>query len=162
MEEFIKIENKDLFFFNAELLGIKEAQLWIGRPDGPLDNEDKKVLERREEDKKLNPILGIEAVNLRESNRFPGWFEVDTSAWPEGIYRLMIHSKAGVQAPNGTKLNPQTRDLQYSWPKIDEDMARNLNPEQRSFIYQEPNKAGFCFRIEITKNRDIEPAGNVY
>lgn len=160
MREFIKIENKDLFLLNTELLGLKEAQLWIGRPDGPKDDDDEKVMARREEDKKINPLLGIEAVDLSESEKYPGWFEVNTSNWPTGIYRLMLHSKTGIQAPNGTKLNPQARDLQYSWPKIDENFIENLGEDCKKFIYKEPNKRGFCIRIEITPERKIKPAGN--
>ena len=63
MNDFIKIYDKNLFLLNMELLGLNEAQLWIGWPDGPTDDDDEKVLQRRAEDKRMNPILGIEAVN---------------------------------------------------------------------------------------------------
>lgn len=160
MEEFIRIEKRNLFLLNKELLGLKNAQLWIGRPAGPLDDENEKVLARREEDEKINPILGIEAVDLQESDRFPGWFEVDTSAWPAGSYRLMIHSWAGIQAPKGTKLNPQLRDLQYSWPVFEKEYLANLPTELKKFLYQEPNKRGFCIKIAISLEREISAAGD--
>jgi len=160
MKDFIKIENRDLFLLNTELLGLKEAQLWIGRPDGPKDDDDEKVTARRMEDEDINPILGIEAVDLIESEKYPGWFEVNTSKWPTGIYRLMLHSKAGVQAPNGTKLNPQARDLQYSWPIFPDEYLKNLSEDLKKFLYQEPNKRGFCIRIEITPEREIKAAGD--
>lgn len=160
MKEFIKIENKDLFLLNTELLGLKEAQLWIGRPEGPIDDDDEKVAVRRLEDKEINPVLGIEATDLVESEKYPSWFEVDTSNWPAGIYRLMLHSKAGIQAPNGTKLSPQSRDLQYSWPIFPDEYLKNLSEDLKKFLYLEPNKRGFCIRVEITLRREIKPAGN--
>ena len=73
MENFIKIQDKNLFLLNKELLGLNEAQLWIGpSPDGPTDNNDQRVLQERakEEEHKNKPghrISGIEAVDLTES-----------------------------------------------------------------------------------------------
>lgn len=166
MKEFIRIQNKNLFLLNTELLGLKEAQLWIGeRADGPADDNDERVLRERAENeaKKGMPeykISGIEVMDLMESEKYPGWFEVDTSNWPAGIYRLMVHSKAGVQAPNGTKLNPQARDLQYSWPIFPDEYLANLPEDLKKFLYLEPNKRGFCIRIEITPEREIKPTGN--
>jgi hypothetical protein len=160
MKEFIKIEGKNIFLLNKDLLGLKKAQLWVGRPDGPKDDDDEKVAARRIEDKKLNPILGIKAVDLAESIEYPGWFKIDTSIWPAGIYRLMLHSKVGIQAPYGTKLNPQARDLQYSWPIFPSKYLANLSEDLKKFLYQEPNKRGFCIRIEITPEREIKPAGD--
>lgn len=116
MKEFIKIQDKNLFLLNVEILGINEAQLWIGpNPDGPLDNDDQRVLSERERHRE-NPerrISGIEAVDLTVSEKFPGWFEVDTSSWISGVYRFNIHSKSGVEAPNGTPLRT-IRDGEYS------------------------------------------------
>ncbi|MFA6184421.1 MAG: hypothetical protein WC682_04985 [Parcubacteria group bacterium] len=165
MKEFIKIEGRDLFLLNTELLGLKEAQLWIGlSPDGPLDNNDQRVLvERaREMENKNNPgnrISGIEAVNLTESKKFPNWFEVNTSAWQAGIYRFNIHSNPNVHSPNGTELRP-IRDGQYSWPNFSDEYLLNLPDEQKEFLYLEKNKAGFCLRIEILENREIKPTGD--
>jgi len=165
MDEFIRIQDKDLFLLNVELLGVSEAQLWIGpSPDGPTDNNDERVLNERaraeSEKRKLNGrISGIEAVNLLESKRFPGWFEVNTSKWPPGIYRFNIHSKPYIQAPNGTKLRP-IRDGQYSWPNFTDDFLLNLPDKQKKFLYLERNKAGFCMRIEIMPDRNIVPAGD--
>lgn len=165
MKEFIKIKDKDLFLLSKELLGIAEAQLWIGvSPDGPADNDDARVLAERarEELEKTKPghrISGIEAVDLVESTQYPGWFEVNTSGWVEGIYRFNIHSKANVQAPNGTPLRP-VRDGQYSWPNFSDEDLVNLPNEQKQFLYLERNKAGFCMRIEITAEREIKPAGD--
>lgn len=165
MKQFIKIQDKDLFLLNTELLGLKEAQLWIGpNPDGPIDNNDERVLKERaqeelEKNKPDHKISGIEAVDLIESEKFPNWFEINTSNWQPGIYRFNIHSKAYIQAPNGTKLRP-IRDGQYSWPSSSDEDLVNLPDEQKQFLYLEKNKAGFCIRIEITEDREIKPAGD--
>lgn len=148
-----------------ELLGLPEAQLWIGpNPDGPTDNNDQRVLQERarEEAEKNKPghrISGIEAINLAESKNFPGWFEVNTTSWQAGIYRFNIHGKPYAQAPNGTDLRP-IRDGQYSWPIFSDEFLVNLPDEQKQFLYLEKNKAGFCMRIVITEEREIKPAGD--
>jgi hypothetical protein len=165
MKQFIKIQDKNLFLLNTELLGLKESQLWIGpNPDGSIDNNDERVLKERaqeelEKDKPNHRISGIEAVNLIESEKFPNWFEIDTSNWRSGIYRFNIHSKPYIQAPNGTPLRP-IRDGQYSWPSSSDEDLMNLPDEQKQFLYLEKNKAGFCMRIEITEDREIKSAGD--
>ncbi|MFA5129092.1 MAG: hypothetical protein WC445_04005 [Patescibacteria group bacterium] len=165
MKEFIKVQDKNLFLLNTELLGLREAQLWIGsRVEGPTDNNDERVLKERaeEETNKNTPghrISGIEAVDLLESEKFPGWLEVDTSDWQPGIYRFNIHSKAYVQSAKGTPLRP-IRDGQYSWPGFSEEDLMNFCDEQKSFLYLEKNKAGFCMRIEKTEDGGIRPAGD--
>lgn len=165
--DIIKIVGRENILINKNLLNIDVAQLWIGeRSEGPTDNDDKRVLKERvasqaEKEKPGWKIAGIEAVEIRESVEHPGWFEIDTSLWIPGIYRFMFHSKAGVEAPNGSPLNPDVRDMQYSWPKIDEDLVKNLSDEQKKFLYKEPNGTGFCFRIEIIEGREIKPAGNL-
>lgn len=157
--ELIRIQDKNLFLLNTELLGLKEAQLWIGHPDGPADDDGERVQREREEDKAKNAIYGIEAANLKESENHPFWLEVDTSAWPAGAYRFMVHDHAGIQASNGTSLRDM-RDGQYSWPNISDDVLMNLSNSQKKFLYLEENKRGFCFRIKIDDNRNIEPAGD--
>lgn len=162
MESFIKIQDKNLFLLNFEILGLSEAQLWIGpNPDGPLDNDDQRVLAERQKvkDNLEQRISGIEAVDLKESQHFPGWFEVDTSAWVSGIYRFNIHSKSGVEAPNGTPLRT-IRDGEYSWPNFSDVFLLNLLDEQKQFLYLERNRAGFCMRIEISEDGEIKPAGD--
>ncbi len=164
MKTIIKIQDKNLFLLNRDLLGLPEAQLWIGpNPDGPTDNNDERVLRERAEaetnkSKTGHRISGIEAINLSESVDFPGWFEVNTSDWQPGIYRFNIHSLPNIQAPNGTPLRP-IRDGQYSWPNFSNDFLLNLPDEQKQFLYLEKNKAGFCLRIEKTEPGEIRPAG---
>lgn len=159
------MQDRNLFLLNKELLGISEAQLWIGpNPDGPTDNDDARVLAERargelEKTKPGQRISGIEAVNLVESEEYPGWFAVDTSGWVEGKYRFNIHSKANVQAPNGTPLRP-VRDGQYCWPNFSDEDLLGLPNEQKEFLYLERNKAGFCMRIEIAADREIKAAGD--
>jgi len=36
----------------------------------------------------------------------------------------------------------------------------SLSDDQKNFLYFERNQAGFCIRIEITENREIQPAGD--
>ncbi|MDX9913905.1 MAG: hypothetical protein RBS77_04980 [Candidatus Moranbacteria bacterium] len=162
MKNFIKIKDKNLFLLNVEILGVNEAQLWIGtNPDGPLDNDDQRVLAERQKVKD-NPeqrISGIEAVDLKESQLSPDWFEVDTSGWISGIYRFNIHGKAGIETPNGTPLR-EIRDGEYSWPNFSDDFLLGLSDEQKQFLYLERNKAGFCMRIEILEDGEIKPAGD--
>ena len=165
MENFIRIQDKNLFLLNQELLGLPEAQLWIGpNPVGPIDDDDERVMSERqkEETGKNDPghrISGIEAVDLVASTNFPGGFEVNTTGWQAKIYRFNIHSKSNVQAPNGTELRP-IHDGQYSWPNFSDDFLLGLPDEQKQFLYLEKNKTGFCLRIEITADRKIKPAGD--
>lgn len=164
-KEFIKIQNADLFLLNKDLLGTPDAQLWIGeRTEGPADDSDERVLRERQENeaKKGTPeykISGIEAVDLHESENFPGWYEVNTADWKTGIYRLMIHGKANIETSNGSPISP-SRDLQYSWPVFPDEYLKSLSPELKKFLYLERNKRGFCIRIEIMDSREIKPAGN--
>ncbi|MDP3244871.1 MAG: hypothetical protein Q8M83_04425 [bacterium] len=165
MKQFIKIQDKNLFLLSTELLGLKEAQLWIGTtPEGPADDNDERVKQERTQAKAKKGqtdcrISGIEAVDLQESQKFPGWFEIDISNWLHGIYRFNIHSKAGVQAPNGLPLRP-VRDGQYSWPNFSDEDLLNLPDEQKRFLYLERNQAGFCLRLEKTAEGEIKPAGD--
>lgn len=165
MKKFIRVINKDLFLLNKELLGLGHAQLWIGnRAVGPKDNNDERVLkERLKEQAKQNKkgwrISGVEAVDLTESRKYPGWFEVDTKKWLPDKYRFNIHSRAYIQAPKGTPLRP-IRDGQYSWGMIKDGELKNVPDDQKNFLYLDNNNAGYCFRIEITKGRVIKPAGN--
>lgn len=165
MQDFIKIQDRNLFLLSKDLLGLAETQLWIGlAPDGPLDNDDERVFRERQKAKETENdsgqrISGIEAVDLTESEKFPGWFEVDTKKWKSGVYRFNIHSKADVQAPNGTLLRP-IRDGQYSWSSFSDEALLSLTDEQKQFLYLEKNKAGFCMRIEIGEDGKIAPAGD--
>ncbi|MFA4817538.1 MAG: hypothetical protein WC608_02295 [Parcubacteria group bacterium] len=159
MGNFIKVQDKNLFLLNAEPLGLPEAQLWIGKADGPADDEDQRVAKERVESTEKGEIYGIEAVDLKASENFSGWFEIDTSAWPVGIYRFNIHGRAGVSAPNGTVLQ-NSRDLQYSWPKFSDEDLLNLPEDQKEFLYLEKNKRGFCMRIEKKEDGELKPAGD--
>ena len=150
---------------NKELLGVSKAQLWIGEhAESPTDDNDKRVLRERKENeaKKGTPeykISGIEAVNLCESEKFPGWYEVNTASWKAGTYRLMIHGKANKKTSSGSPIS-FSRDLQYSWPVFPDEYLKNLSPDLKKFLYLEKNKRGFCIRIEINKSREIKPAGD--
>jgi len=163
--EFIKVAGENLFLLNKGLLGASEAQLWIGeRAEGPTDDNDERVLRERKENeaKRGTPeykISGIEAVNLRESEKFSGWYEVNTADWKAGVYRLMIHGKANEKTSYGSPISP-SRDLQYSWPIFPDEYLKNLSLELKKFLYLEKNKRGFCIRVEIVDSREIKPAGD--
>jgi hypothetical protein len=164
MKEYLKIIGKNLFLINKETLALNEAQLWIGRADGPTDNDDERVARERTEEEKFKDEpnrrpFGIEAINIKEDENNLGWYKVDVSSWPAGIYRFNVHSKANVEAPNGIPLRP-IRDGQYSWPKFSDEELTAMDDSQKDFFYLERNNAGFCFRVEITADREIKPAGD--
>jgi len=72
MNNFIKIQDKDLFLIGTELLGVSEAQLWLSRPDGPTNNDDDRVNKQRTEDRAAGLVYGIEAIDLTKSQNYPG------------------------------------------------------------------------------------------
>ncbi len=164
--EFIKIIGPDHFLVNANLLGSKEAWLWIGgREDGPSDNDDERVKREREEEK-LHPRVGedgktrpsgIEVVRIKRHADYPDWYEIDTSTWSAGKYRFNIHGDAHQETDHGTALTPEIRDKEYSWLNIGN--PKDYPEDQQAFIYQEHNGQGFCIRIEIGTDRLIKPAG---
>lgn len=71
----------------------------------------------------------------------------------------MIHGKANIETSYGSPIF-SSRDLQYSWPVFPDEYLKNLSPKLKKFLYLERNKRGFCIRIEITKSREIKPAGD--
>lgn len=158
MCEVISIVDKNIFAISAKLLDLPEAQLWVGHGEGPMDDDDERVKCEREEDLKAGKIYGIEAMDLTDED---GWFLIDVTKWPEGKYRLMIHSHAGIQSDVGTKINEKSRDLEYSWPILSDELIEKLDNEQKQFIYRESNGRGYCFRIEILPDRSIVSAGNI-
>jgi hypothetical protein len=164
MKEYLKIIGKNVFLINKEILGLNEAQLWVGKADGPTDNDDERVRRERAEEEKLKDEpnrrpFGIQAVNITESAENPGWYEVNVSSWPAGIYRFNPHGRAKVETQNGTPLR-EIRDGQYSWPNYSDEEIAVMDDSQKDFFYLEKNNAGFCFRLEITADREIKPAGD--
>jgi len=103
--------------------------------------------------------FGIEAVDVKEIAEYTNWYEVEVSSWPAGIYRFNVHGRANIEAPNGTPLRA-IRDGQYSWPNFSDEELAAIDESQKEFFYLERNDAGFCFRIEITPEREIKPRGN--
>jgi hypothetical protein len=164
MKEYIKIVGKNIFLVNKEVLGTDQAQLWIGRADGPADNDDERVARERSEEEKLKNEpnrrpFGIEAWEIEEDENNQGWYKIDVSSWPAGVYRFNPHSRANVLAPHGTQFRP-IRDGQYSWPNYSDEELAAMSNGQKEFFYLERNNAGFCFRIEITEDREIKSAGD--
>jgi len=164
MKKYLKIIGKNIFLINKETLGLDEAQLWIGKADGPADNDDERVARERAEEEKLKGEpnrrpFGIEAADIKENSEYSGWYKVNVSSWPAGIYRLNPHGRANIAAPNGTPLR-NIRDGQYSWPNYSDKELAVMDDSQKDFFYLEKNNAGFCFRLEITADRVIKPAGD--
>lgn len=163
--DFIKIIGPDCFLVRADLLGTEKAWLWIGNdPEGPTDDDSERVRREREEisrhpvigaDGKQRPA-GIEAMEVSRNKEYPDWYEINTSNWSAGVYRCNLHGVANEATPSGTLLNPDVRDLEYSWLTVPNPEILSL--DQRKFVYQERNGRGFCIRINITAQRDITPA----
>ncbi len=165
-KELIRIVGADMFLLRKDLLGTLTAQLWIGpSPDGPFDNDDQRVARERAMAEMQRGqvgwrISGIEAMTVHADTVHEGWYFVPTNLWVPDTYRFNIHGLKGVQTPSGGKLEPQVRDWEYSWPQIADELIVALPPEQQDFLYLEKNHAGFCFRITVTPDRCIKPAGD--
>lgn len=80
-----------------------------------------------------------------------GYYDLDVSWWPEGVYRLNYHSVPGQESPHGSSLSTE-RDHDVSWPK----WLDAIDEESKPFLHEEKNGAGFCFRILIRPDRTIE------
>lgn len=150
----------------CQYLGSKTAEIWIG-PDeeGPTDNDDalrlaarKQAVEDFEAGRTLRPS-GISVFTVTDANG-DGFYELDTAKWPPGKYRFGYHGPANEVTPFGQLITPSTRDRQYSWATIPlpETLAA-VNDPALAFYYQERNGAGCCFRISITSDGLVQPAG---
>lgn len=146
-----------------EYLGLDEAKIWIG-PDeeGSVDDNDEKVLARRKQAEdayksgKTKRPSGISVFTIKDTDN-DGYYELETDGWELGLYRLNYHGQVNEKSPNGTELNLDKRDLQYSWSVFPEVVINSI--EMKPFIYNEPNGRGFCLRVKVEKGK-IEPAGN--
>jgi hypothetical protein len=158
MQIFRIIPSTQLFLYHMSVLGTPKAQVWIGNtPDGPLDNDDTRVLQERSV--ASSAIADIVAMDIQESTQYSGWYSIDMSTWPVGIYRFNIHTHAAVSSPDGTALSA-VRDGEYSWPVFTDEVLASLPRYQQDFLYLERNDAGFCIRVEITSDQRIIAAGD--
>lgn len=159
----IKIQDR-IVLLSIAYLGVAKAEIWIGpHEEGPRDDNDARVVKDRVEaeqnykEGKTQRPSGISVFSVTDSDH-DGYYELDTSAWPAGLYRLNYHGVANQRTPFGSPLDPEKRDLQYSWMQLPGELM--AQDEVLPFIYWEPNGRGFCFRIQITQDGRILPAGN--
>ncbi len=148
--------------FSKELLGAETAWLWVGSGYSPLDNDDNRVKETRELMEKYYPYVpygmwvGNKAGNemkpleLREEG-----YTLDLSWWPVGVYRMNLHTGAGIESPFGSKLHPEKRDQECSWSPLE-----TFQNELKSFLHKEENGAGYSIRFLIRPDRSVEPFGD--
>lgn len=164
----IRTEKNRIFFSNT-LLGTPEAWLWVGTGYGPRDNNDKRVQETRALMETYYPYVpyGMWVGNQKAGTQVPltdvdGWYMADVSWWPEGTYRLNLHTLAGVSSPIGSPLKPENRDQECSWAPLD---AAPWGSEEHTslipYLHTEENGSGMSLRILIRPDRSIEPFGDV-
>lgn len=149
--------------FSKSLLGTEEAWLWVGSAYSPTDNDDERVRETRELMKRYYGYIpyGMWVGNKEGNEMKPltlsdGFYTLDTSWWPVGVYRINLHTAAGVESPFGSKLHPEKRDQDCSWAALE-----NFKDELGLFLHQEENGAGFSIRFLIRPDRSIEPFGDL-
>ncbi len=157
----ITLENHTVNF-SEKLLGSKEAWVWVGSAYSPKDNDDDRVRETRDLMKKYYDYVpyGMWVGNRKEGVMKPlelqdGYYTLDTSWWPVGVYRINLHTSAGKESPSGSKLHPSQRDLECSWAPLE-----NFKEELWPFLHKEENGAGYSLRFLIRPNRLVEPFGD--
>lgn len=165
------ITEKNKLKFAVEFLGTPEALVWVGHGFDPADNDDERVRQTRELMAKYYAHIpyGMSVGNRAEDGVTSpmrdedgdGYYELDVSWWPEGVYRLNYHSLPGEASAVGTPLNPSRRDWDVSWPQWWKDWDETARAAARPFMHLEKNGAGSCFRILIRPDRTIEPFGDL-
>lgn len=83
------------------------------------------------------------------------WYTLDLSWWPVGVYRVNLHTVAGVESPFGSKLHPNKRDQDYPWSPL-----KKFSDELRIFLHQKENRAGYSLRFLIRPDRTIKSLGD--
>lgn len=149
--------------FSQSLLGTTEAWLWVGSAYSSDDNDDTRVHETRELMSKyyahvpygmwVGNKFGTEmkALHCNEDK----FYTVDASWWPVGVYRMNLHTAAGVEAPFGSKLNSEKRDQDCSWTTLEK-----FQKDLPQYLHKEENGAGYSIRLLIRPDRTIEPFGD--
>lgn len=156
---------KNLLKFSKELLGTGEAWLWVSALPSPLDNDDARVRETRELMEKYYSYIpsGMWVGNKEGEKRVvlknvDGFYGIDLSWWPVGVYRMNLHTSAGVESSGGSELHPEKRDQDCSWAMID---SEKWQEELKPYLHQEENGAGVSIRILIRPDRTVEAFGDV-
>ncbi len=154
---------KTKILLSKKYLGPEQAEVWISpTEEGTSDDNDERVLKDRQKAEQAYRTgqtkrpSGISVFTIKDSDD-DGYYELETKTWSVGLYRFNYHSQKNEPTEFGSKLNPEKRDQEYSWAIFPEDVVNNI--DVKPFIYQEPSKRGFCFRIKINEDHSIEPAG---
>ena len=157
---------KNRIRFSQELLGTEEAWLWVSSMSSPLDNDDVRVKETRELMETYYPYIpsgmwvgNKEGEKLVALQNVEDVYDLDLSWWPVGVYRMNLHTSAGVESPYGSKLHPEKRDQDCSWAAID---SEKWQEELKPYLHVEENGAGTSIRILIRPDRSIEALGDTF
>lgn len=149
--------------FSEKLLGTEEAWVWVGSAYSPTDNDDERVKATRALMERYYPHVpyGMWVGNKAGDEMRPlnlgedGYYTLDTSWWPVGVYRVNLHTAIGAESPYGSKLHPEKRDQDSSWAPLE-----NFQDELKPFLHREENGAGYSLRFLIRPDRTIEPLGD--
>lgn len=154
--------DKGTLKLSTKLLGTASAWVWVGSGYGPTDNDDERVLATRKLMEKYYPYVpygmwvgnreGETSTPLHDTN---GYYLLNTTWWPVGVYRFNLHSSQGETSSFGTPLNPEHRDQDCSWAPLE-----RWQHELAAFLHTEENGGGYSLRILIRPNRTIEPFGD--
>src|SRR5689334_12877060 len=134
-------DNKAPIIVKAGEVGFSElylqtltALVWVAFGFAPTDNDNERVNTTRELMKKYYPYipyslnygnrcknvpLGIEEpLYIEPLAAKNGYYWLDVRHFQPGVtYRMNYHTVPGEESPVGTKLNPDTRDHDVSWPE---------------------------------------------
>lgn len=164
----IKVE-KNLIGLSTRYLESATAFVWVGWWFGPTDNDNGRVLETRDLMHRYYDYVphGMSVGNLDGNGRFTtplidelanGYFALRLVGWPEGIYRFNYH---GPQQ-RGFAVEGQRRDSEVLWARWwSDDVPFPAKSQIQDFVYEEPNRAGHCFRVLIDRDRSVKPFGNL-
>ncbi|MFA6790155.1 MAG: hypothetical protein WCR65_01085, partial [Parcubacteria group bacterium] len=117
--------------------------------------DDERIKETRDLMKKYYSYIpyGMGVGNKRDGGMvavkdedYDGYFDIDLSWWPEGVYRLNIYSDG---------------DRDIEWGQIFQDrFIEKENENIKEFAHKEENREGFSIRILIKPDRNVEPFGD--
>lgn len=149
------ITQRNLLKISKKILDAPEVWLWVGFGFGPKDNDSDRIRETRDLMKKYYSYIpyGIGVGNKNDNKMISvkdidsdGYFDIDLSWWPEGVYRLNIYSNDS----KGTEWGQIFQD------SFDEEEIENI----KNFAHKEENGEGYSVRILIRLDRSIEPFGD--
>ncbi|MDD3498699.1 MAG: hypothetical protein PHH24_04345 [Candidatus Moranbacteria bacterium] len=146
---------KNSLKISKKILDAPEAWLWVGFGFGSKDKDDERIKETRDLMKKYYSYIpyGMGVGNKRDGGMvavkdedYDGYFDIDLSWWPEGVYRLNIYSDG---------------DRDIEWGQIFQDrFIEKENENIKEFAHKEENREGFSIRILIKPDRNVEPFGD--